>query len=311
MKAYTVVTSFAVAGLVGLAACATPGDNGPTAITAPSSASLLAVGDVTDNTAELGVLKVCKTGNIGGDFTLSREQHGVAPLLGYIFGILAPTFHLDPDAVHCRVAAVDNGGDGIWSILTLGESSPDLQSVTKKSIDVFPPGTTDTRETIEVLGKVASIEHSVNSFHGAVVTFNNFREPPPEQVCDFITFGRLVTTVGGDKVVISGNAGGNKPGGGILGEFHVEVGGVDYHVSDITSYGPITNAPLQNLTNSRVVIGTSKNGHLVELRLWDGGEPGKDTDVVWVKIDGTVRVPTQFIDQGNMQYHANCRGPGD
>jgi len=95
MKAYTVVTSFAVAGLVGLAACATPGENGPAAIMAPTSASRLAVGDLTNNTPELGVLKVCKTGNAGGQFTLAREQHGDGTLLGYIFGIIAPTFSLD------------------------------------------------------------------------------------------------------------------------------------------------------------------------------------------------------------------------
>jgi len=305
MKAYTVFTSFAVAGLVGLAACATPGDNGPTAIQAPTSASLLAVGDLTDNTPELGVLKVCKTGNAGGDFTLAREQHGDGSLLGYIFGIIAPTFHLDVNI--CKVVAVDNGGDGIWSILTLAESSVGLVSISGQQINIFPAGSNTS--VISALTFTNGDSHAVNSFHGAVITFENFVAPPPP--CDFITFGRLVTEVGDDKVVISGNAGGNKPGGGILGEFHVEVGGVDYHVSDIDSYGPITNPPLQNLTNARVVTGTSKNGHLVELRLWDGGEPGKDTDVVWVKIDGTVRVPTQFIDQGNMQYHNVCRGPGD
>ena len=40
------------------------------------------------------------------------------------------------------------------------------------------------------------------------------------------------------------------------------------------------------------------------------GEPGKNTDVVWVRINGSVAVPTQCIDQGNMQYHPECRGPG-
>jgi len=308
MKAYTVVTSFAVAGLVGLAACATPGENGPTAIMAPTSASLLAVGDLTNNTPELGVLKVCKTGNHSGEFTLSRTQHGVPPLIGYIFGIIAPTFSLDVNV--CKVVAVDNGGDGIWSILSLTESSIGLVGITGQQINIFPAGTTNT--VISALSFTNGDAQAVNSFHGAVITFENFVAPPPPPTpCDFITFGRLVTDVGGDKVVISGNAGGNKPGGGILGEFHVEVGGVDYHVSDIDTYGPITNPPMQNLTNARVVTGTSKNGHLVELRLWDGGEPGKNTDVVWVKIDGTVRVPTQFIDQGNMQYHDVCRGPGD
>jgi hypothetical protein len=58
--------------------------------------------------------------------------------------------------------------------------------------------------------------------------------------------------------------------------------------------------------------GIAKNGAAVEVRMWDGGEPGKGTDIVYVKIDGVeVLGPNgQFVEQGNMQYHANCRGPG-
>ena len=76
----------------------------------------------------------------------------------------------------------------------------------------------------------------VNIFHGVTITFVNHHVAPPPPICDFITFGRLVTEVNGQKVVISGNAGGNKPGGGILGEFHIEANGVDNHVADIDSY---------------------------------------------------------------------------
>lgn len=134
---------------------------------------------------------------------------------------------------------------------------------------------------------------------------------PDVAVCDFVTFGRMVTEMNGQKVVISGNTGGNQPGGGILNEFHIDIDGTDYHVANIDSYGPITSGPLSGLTNSRISIGTAKNGKLVELRVWDGGEPGSGTDMVYVKIDGVVRLAPQgqFIDQGNMQYHATCRGP--
>jgi hypothetical protein len=126
-----------------------------------------------------------------------------------------------------------------------------------------------------------------------------------------MTFGRLETSAGGQKVVISGNAGGNQPGGGILGEFHIEVNGVDNHVADIDTYGPITSGALSGASfpNARVVTGTAKNGVKVELRLWDGGEPGKNTDKVWVSLNGSVVLATAFIDQGNMQYHPECRGP--
>ena len=302
---YPGIARFAVAGFLVVAACSTVGDNLPTSIKAPTSARFLEVGDFTNNTPELGVLKVCKTGNAGGEFTLARTQFGT-PLGNYIFNHL-PSFSLDLNV--CRVVAVDNGGDGLWSILTLTETSIGLVSVSGQRIDVFPAGTTNT--VISALNFTNGDSHAVNSFHGAVITFENFVAPP--QVCDFITFGRLVTEVNGKKVVISGNAGGNKPGGGILGEFHIEADGVDNHVADIDSYGPITSGPLSALTNSRIVTGTAKNGVEVELRLWDGGEPGKGTDIVYVKLDGNVLLNAlgQTIDQGNMQYHNVCRGPGD
>ena len=133
-------------------------------------------------------------------------------------------------------------------------------------------------------------------------------------MCDFVTFGRLVTEQGGTKVVISGNAGGNQPGGGILGEFHIDVNGVDNHVANIDTYGPITSGVFSgpSFPNARIVTGVAKNGVSVELRVWDGGEPGKNTDKVYVKLNGVpVLSPAgQFIDQGNMQYHPQCRGPG-
>jgi hypothetical protein len=138
--------------------------------------------------------------------------------------------------------------------------------------------------------------------------------PPPVEICDFITFGRLVTEIGGKKVVISGNAGGNNADGSIKNEFHIEYLGVDYHVANATSYGAIASGALSGpgFPNSRVVTGIAKNGTAVELRLWDGGEPGKGTDKVWFSLNGSVKTTGadgQFIDQGNMQYHANCRGP--
>jgi hypothetical protein len=136
------------------------------------------------------------------------------------------------------------------------------------------------------------------------------------QICDFITFGRLVTTVGDDKIVISGNAGGNAPGGGILGTIEISVGGVQYHVPTIESYALPTNNPLFGDPFARVITGHS-GSHLIELRLRDDpnpgqGEPGTtEGDKVWLKIDGTVVVPTQTLDQGNIQLHLQCRGPGE
>jgi hypothetical protein len=149
----------------------------------------------------------------------------------------------------------------------------------------------------------------INQYHGTVITYVNHVDEP---VCDFITFGKLVVELNGQKVVISGNAGGNQPGGGTLAEFHIEANGVDNHVADVDTYGAITDGgALSGFTNSRITTGTAKNGNEVELRLWDGGEPGKGTDRVYVKIDGVELFGPngKLIDQGNMQYHSTCRGP--
>ena len=176
----------------------------------------------------------------------------------------------------------------------------------------LPGGYTAPRldDAISLLDRRATV--FINSDMVRVVRFRNaFQEPPPD-VCDFITFGRLVIEVGGEKVVISGNAGGINADQSIKNEFHIEANGTDNHVADAISYGPITSGPLSLLTNSRIVTGTAKNGVAVELRVWDGGEPGKDTDLVYVKLDGVELLGPggQFVDIGNMQYHSNCRGPG-
>ena len=154
----------------------------------------------------------------------------------------------------------------------------------------------------------------INSDMSRRVTFTNNTAPPPPPVCDFVTFGRLVWEHDGQKVVISGNMGGNAPDGGFLNEFKIEVNGVDHHVADITSYGPIAAAPLASSTyeNSRRGAGLDKHGHAVELRVWDAGEPGNGTDRFWFSIAGASvgnATTGNLIDLGNMQYHANCRGP--
>ena len=139
--------------------------------------------------------------------------------------------------------------------------------------------------------------------------------PPPPQVCDFITFGRLVVEVGGDKIVISGNAGGNAPDGGILGTIEISVGGTQYHVPTIETYAHTASGVLFPDPFARVITGHS-DSHLIELRLRDNpnpgqGEPTDEGDKVWLKIDNNVIVPLQTPDQGNIQLHLNCRGPGE
>ena len=152
----------------------------------------------------------------------------------------------------------------------------------------------------------------INSDMARIVTFVNDFVAPPLAVCDFMTFGRLVVEVNGQKVVISGNVGGLNANSTIKSEFHVEANDVDNHVAQVDTYGPISGGPLAGLSNSRVTTGTAKNGVDVELRLWDSGEPGGGADRVYVKLNGVELLGPngQLIDQGNIQYHSNCRGPG-
>jgi hypothetical protein len=154
-----------------------------------------------------------------------------------------------------------------------------------------------------------------NFFHGTVITYTNRLLPPPPPVCDFITFGRLVVEVGGEKIVISGNAGGNAPGGGILGEMEIDVGDDKYHVQTIDDYFMPTSGPFANDPWARVILGASKSGASVELRLRDnpapgGGEPGPlEGDMVYLNINDDVILGPATIDQGNIQLHPQCRGP--
>jgi hypothetical protein len=299
-----------IVGLVGLAACAGgTGDGGPTAIKAPTSAGFL-VGATTTNTPERGKLKVCKaaSSNVSGTFAISRADFPAGS--GDHGATFVATATVAPG--ECVIVAEDNGS-GVASDVTVDETSLGFQSATVQLIrQVYPSGLDEIDNTVGIADN-STIQ--INQFHGAVLTYyNTVNEPPPPPpaICDFITFGRLVVEVNGQKVVISGNAGGNQPGGGTLAEFHIEANGVDNHVANVDSYGAITSAgPLFGLANSRITTGTAKNGVAVELRLYDGGEPGKGTDRVYVKLGTTELLGPNgaLIDQGNIQYHSTCRGP--
>ena len=133
-------------------------------------------------------------------------------------------------------------------------------------------------------------------------------------VCDFMTFGRTQIEANGKSVVISGNAGGNSPQGGILGNFLVKVDGDQYNLQDIASYGPITSGVFSDpaqYPNARRIVGTTRDGVAVEIRIYDGGEPGRIADAVYVKIGASEPLGMNGVglDRGNIQYHPQCRGP--
>jgi len=270
----------------------------PPNVSSRSLSTVLNVGDPGDGAPNEGEIEVCKYGT-DGSFRV-------------LVGAVQSTVNIT--AGTCKVVALDRSTDGSASnvaVTEVGSALYSLLSVERERIDFI------ANTQSEIVGSLTPVTDGVgvpvNAFHGSLFVYHNqaAAPPPPEAVCDFITFGRLVTTVNGQKVVISGNIGGNQPGGGILSEFHVEANGVDNHVADVSTYGPITSGPLSgpNFPNARMSTGIAKNGVAVEVRMWDGGEPGKGTDVVYVTLNGTVLLGPQFIDQGNMQYHSNCRGP--
>ena len=118
-------TYFAVAtaALVGLAACASESTS-PGEFKSPTSARF-AVGALTNSAAELGVFKVCKTGNAGGSFDVSRAAVGAST--GTVSGLntLIATGE-------CRIVAEDGGGTDIGSTVTISEDAADntVSSVT-------------------------------------------------------------------------------------------------------------------------------------------------------------------------------------
>jgi hypothetical protein len=115
---------------------------------------LFALGGTTTSAVETGVLKICKTGNAGGTFAVTRTLVG-ADVLGTI---------QNPITVangECRIAALDNSGSGIAELVTVTENAAanTVETVT---------GCTDGAVTFS-----PCINLEVN-----VVTYNNVFTPP-------------------------------------------------------------------------------------------------------------------------------------
>lgn len=276
-----------------------------------------------------GEVRVCKTVPAGDPagvtFTFAvTKVVGVVPTTGQTTTTTNVNIVGVPGQTVCEdVFQSAKSGDGLDS-LRIVESAPPanwaLTTINTLRIDdgpgYTPPnsGANSGDLVVENVG-TRTVTLYINADMGRIVTFTNDHTAPPPDICDFITFGRLDWEHNGLKVVISGNAGGNSPDGGFLNEFHIEVNDVDHHVADITSYGPIAAAPLatSSFPNSRRAAGLDKHGHSVELRVWDGGEPGWKFDRFWFNVNGTIvgnATNGDLVDQGNMQYHSNCRGPG-
>jgi len=257
-----------------------------------------AVGDAATPTPVPGKLIVCKEGNIGGDFTISRTSGSGAFDSDGLF----------IDTGDCVVVAEDNSPAGTGSVFRVHEE--DQANVTfvvsGQAIEIgFPPTNLNPAPT-------DNQDFFINSIHGIRVTYTNTLTPP-ENTCDFSTFGGFVLD---DNFNISygGNAG-RVDGGFAYGSLNFinHTTGDHIHVWNVTDYGHPDDGPLSQFDDSRLAFGLgSVNGGPVdvpvEFRFLDSGEPAKKLgDMVYLKVGGAVLINEQNVDGGNIQLHSKCK----
>ena len=155
------------AGTVGLTACGS--DNSPTATGTSPSTPAFTVGDATTSTPEFGKIKVCKTGNVVGTFTVSRVPIGTENGVGTVLA----NSTIAPGA--CVVVAEDISGQNEGSTVTITETSLGLVSIAGQRIDQPAGGPVAITPTSFSNGGSVPL----NSFHGFAYTFDNFVAPPP------------------------------------------------------------------------------------------------------------------------------------
>src|SRR5688572_30303519 len=153
-----------------------------------------------------GTIELCKVSNVPGTFDFTIKKNGVTQ----------PGFVTVTAGGPCVVVGTSNKGNDPLI-------APDVFEVTENAL---PAGWTTTINTTQFLLQNASypsprldddeddllkmVTLYLNGDMSRRTTFTNtFTEQPPGPLCDFITFGRLVSEVGSLKVVVSGNAGGN------------------------------------------------------------------------------------------------------
>jgi len=298
MNRKTALAAGALLGMAFLAACSdSPTEPSTTAVYIPKSSFVVAGGVETNSTPEVGKVKVCKVGNIGGSFDVSRTAVGAST--GTVSGdntLIA--------AGKCWLVAEDNGPSGIGSNVVITE-------------DAAPNVTSSVTGCVFIGGEPAVIDPNpcefnpanrfINSFHGYVVTYTNTFTPTPE-TCDFSTFGGFT-----NNISYGGNAGRiEDPPGFAYGSlnFKNHTNGDHIHVWNVTDYGHPDTGPLSQFEDSRLAFGKgSVNGGPeevdVEFRFYDAGEPAKKLgDVVYLKVGGVVLIDETVVEGGNIQLHA-------
>ena len=174
MNRKAALSAGALVGIAFLAACS----DSATAPSQPAAfvpkTTSFALG-VTNNTPEVGKVKICKTGNIGGSFDVTRT--GVGASTGTVSGLNT----LIANGT-CYTVAEDNGPDGVGSNVSFTEDP--AQDVTSSVTGcVFIGGSPAVIDPNPCAFNPAS--RFINSFHGYVVTVNNNFVPPPPPVCTY------------------------------------------------------------------------------------------------------------------------------
>lgn len=164
-------TRYRFAGLLvlsaaGLTAC--QGDNATMATDSPRTPVSFFIGDATDDVPALSKIKVCvtATSNVGGTFVFTRTAVGGSVGTALTDAVVAPG--------SCVVVAEDVGGPGVFSNVSITQTSAGL--VTVSALEIRDPGTGPVVTTSPFNN---GDSRSVNGAHGFVITFDNFVTPPP------------------------------------------------------------------------------------------------------------------------------------
>src|SRR5512147_558254 len=230
--------------LAALAACSDGSTAPSAAVRVPKVGFAVTVPAVT-----LGQITVCKDGNAGGSFDVTRADVGGAHAGTSVSGLNT----LIAQGT-CQLVAVDPSTDvNIGSNITITE---DAAANTVSSITgcrFLAAGGVEQN-----CADFNANPRFINAYHGYVITYTNTftpPPPPPPAVCDFSTFGGF-TLENNFNISYGGNAGAIDDGTayGDL-EFVNHTTGDNIHVWNVTGYGHPASGPLSSYPDSRFASG--------------------------------------------------------
>ena len=286
--------------LAALAACSDGATAPSAAVRVPKVGFAVTVPAVT-----LGQITVCKDGNVGGTFSVSRADVGGA------HGGVSPATTSSPTIATgtCSVVAVDPS-----TIVEVGSNVTITENAAANTVSTITGCRFLAAGGVEQdCANFNANPRFINAYHGYVITYTNTftpPPPPPPAVCDFSTFGGF-TLENNFNISYGGNAGAIDDGTayGDL-EFVNHTTGDKIHVWNVTGYGHPASGPLSSYPDSRFASGMGEiNGSgsfPVEFRFVDLGEPGT-SDRVWLKVNGSVLIAEQVVQGGNVQLHDICK----